>query len=64
MKAPCLNCKDREPLCHSKCERYKEFKQDKAQKDAWLYEKRRNYHHELYYGRKHPKSARKKYKYD
>jgi hypothetical protein len=25
-KAPCKNCEDRYEKCHTKCERYKEFK--------------------------------------
>ena len=25
-KAPCLNCPDREVLCHSKCEKYISFR--------------------------------------
>lgn len=25
-KAPCLNCQDREVLCHSKCEKYISFR--------------------------------------
>lgn len=27
MNAPCKNCERREPLCHSKCPDYKEFKE-------------------------------------
>lgn len=26
MNAPCFNCKERKPLCHSKCMRYFEYK--------------------------------------
>lgn len=25
-KAPCMNCKDRHILCHSRCKKYLEFK--------------------------------------
>lgn len=28
MKAPCLNCEDRHPCCHSKCEKYLAFKHE------------------------------------
>ena len=24
--APCKDCKDREPCCHAKCEKYKEYR--------------------------------------
>lgn len=27
IEAPCLNCKDRERLCHASCERYKAYKE-------------------------------------
>ena len=32
MTAPCLNCTDRHPNCHSECERYKEFTAQKPKK--------------------------------
>ena len=63
MKPPCMNCKDREPLCHSKCERYKEFAKANKEVKDWINEKRRNYHEELYYGRNHSKSSRRKFRY-
>lgn len=28
IKAPCLNCKDRHPLCHSSCIHYLSYKQE------------------------------------
>lgn len=35
MKAPCLNCELRQINCHSKCNKYKEFKEsrNKIKKD-------------------------------
>ena len=27
IEAPCLNCKDREKLCHAFCEKYKAYKE-------------------------------------
>lgn len=32
-KSPCLNCTDRQPGCHSICEKYKEWKRAAAIKD-------------------------------
>lgn len=29
MKAPCMNCPDRSPGCHGRCERYKAFRGEK-----------------------------------
>lgn len=32
--SPCKNCSEREPGCHTKCEKYKEFKRkDVTEKD-------------------------------
>ena len=28
MKAPCKDCKDRNPMCHSTCENYIQFKKE------------------------------------
>ena len=29
MNAPCMNCPDRTPGCHSRCERYKAFQAER-----------------------------------
>lgn len=29
VKAPCKDCEDREPGCHSKCEKYIEYSKDR-----------------------------------
>lgn len=29
MKPPCKGCTEREPLCHSKCEKYLAFRKDR-----------------------------------
>ena len=37
MNTPCLDCQDREPGCHGKCDKYKTWKaQYEAEKDARL----------------------------
>ena len=40
MKTPCIDCDDREPGCHGKCDRYKEwrveFDAEKAARNAAL----------------------------
>ena len=33
-KAPCLNCEKRELGCHSNCEKYNEFKQEREKENA------------------------------
>lgn len=30
-KAPCLNCEDRNPGCHSRCEKYISYKEDQIE---------------------------------
>jgi hypothetical protein len=38
MKAPCMNCPDREIGCHGHCERYKEFRAGREKEYALRHE--------------------------
>ena len=42
-KAPCLNCPDRTATCHSECERYKRFKEERDALNAQRNKERRGY---------------------
>lgn len=38
MNAPCKDCPDRSPGCHSRCERYKAYREVKDKEYAWRHE--------------------------
>lgn len=38
LNSPCMNCKERKPACHDRCERYKAYKEERTM--IWRYRKR------------------------
>lgn len=58
MKAPCLNCEDRHPCCHSKCEKYLAFKHEHDKLKAKLDNEKRQLNE--YYSMKEDKYRRLK----
>ena len=44
-KAPCKNCADRVVGCHDKCQRYKEFVDEKRKNDDLIRASKRTYYH-------------------
>ena len=39
-KTPCKNCPERHPLCHDKCETYRNWKEEKAKEAAYTKRKK------------------------
>mgnify|MGYP007022101411 CR=1 FL=1 len=52
LKVPCKDCSERQPHCHGKCEKYKQFQEDSAKN-------KEEYHKSLIWDKYHEAQVKK-----